>query len=72
MDDSKKYRVRRKSDGMFYGTKTWGISHSKTGKFYNTPATAKSAFKASQLPPAEMRGHELVEYEMREVGATDI
>lgn len=72
MDESKRFKVRRKSDGMFFGTKTWGVSHSKTGKFYNTPAQAKAAFKASQLPKGQMAGHELVEYEVQEVGATDI
>lgn len=63
------FRVRRKSDGMFFGCRTWGQSHSSVGKFYATLARAKAAYMQSYPDPKEIKDHELVEYHMEEVDA---
>lgn len=68
----KQYRVRRKSDGMFFGCREWGKTHSSVGKFYKTANQARAAYRASQEPKFKEADHEIVEYELVEVSAASL
>jgi hypothetical protein len=59
------FKIRRKSDGLYFWSPEWQVSHSRNGKFYDTFPRAKLAFHNAKLDPAD---HEFVEYEVRETG----
>lgn len=66
----KMYRIRR-DDGLFFGARKWGVTHSANGKFYESEAVARAALPRAEQgqkdPGLLPERHELVEYDVVEV-----
>lgn len=65
------FRWRRKSDGLFFGTRTWRRPVSSNGKFYAEEWRARRALElAARNAPGSVRPEdfELVRYRVTEIG----
>lgn len=62
VEDTKSYyKIRRISDGKYFGSNKWGETHNSVGKVYKKLAHVRAAITQAD-PKLDPQDHEIVEY----------